>query len=82
MMLLLFIFMLEVKEIEKKSPNLSHCVLQLFGDQRAQQVLVPYRQGDLEDRQDNLTTTLLNAMELGINIYVDKGSIYVLRRCK
>ena len=67
--------------INKRSRNFS-CLLQLYGDSQAEQVLIPYRSGQLEARQDNLTTTLLNALELGINIFVDKGSIYVLRRCK
>ncbi|XP_076470212.1 interferon regulatory factor 9-like [Babylonia areolata] len=55
---------------------------QLFGDSRADQILVPYQPGQLESRQDQLTFTLLDALELGINIYMHKGGIYVLRRCK
>ena len=57
------------------------CV-QLFGDSLADQVPVPYHPGSMEARQETMTVTLLNALELGINIYVDKGSIYILRRCK
>ncbi|KAK7114357.1 interferon regulatory factor 8-like isoform X2 [Littorina saxatilis] len=55
---------------------------QVFGDYHADQVHVPYNAGQLEARQEQLTVTLLNALERGINIYVEKGSIYVLRRCK
>ncbi|KAK7491397.1 hypothetical protein BaRGS_00017375 [Batillaria attramentaria] len=55
---------------------------QLWGDPSADQLEIPYTQGQFDLRQDALTMKLLNALDRGFNIYVEGGSIYLLRRCK
>lgn len=55
---------------------------EVFGSNLAQQILVPYEQGKLRSQQDQYTQTVLNGLELGISIMMDKRNIYVERRCK
>jgi hypothetical protein len=57
--------------------------VQLYGDPQADQICIPYDEdGRMDVKQRELTYKLLEAMELGVNIYIDKGSIYIYRRCK
>ena len=54
----------------------------MFGDIKAEQIVVPYEPGRMKTKQDELTKSLLSGLELGISIFLDKRSIYIHRRCK
>ncbi|XP_076448795.1 interferon regulatory factor 8-like [Babylonia areolata] len=56
---------------------------QVFGSQEADQIMVPYSPGQLRSAdQESYTQTVLQGMDLGVSIRMNKSSIYLQRRCK